>query len=62
MFKKYIKILLQVFVIVLGIVLYNPKDIIILEAKEKAEAIQQEYITMLRFTESRRALVYRQSP
>jgi hypothetical protein len=42
-----IKLLLQVFVIVLGIVLYNPKDII-LEAKDKAEAIQQEYVTMLR--------------
>jgi hypothetical protein len=46
-----------VFVIVLGIVLYNPKDII-LEAKDKAEAIQQEYITMLRYTDSRRAQVY----
>jgi hypothetical protein len=49
-----------VFVIVLGIVLYNPKDII-LEAKDKAEAIQQEYVTMLRYTDSRRAQVYRQS-
>jgi hypothetical protein len=49
-----------VFVIVLGIVLYNPKDII-LEAKDKAEAIQQEYVTMLRYTDSRRAQVYRPS-
>ena len=37
----------QVYVIVLGIVLYNPAGLI-LEAKEKAETIQQEYVTMLR--------------
>ena len=37
----------QVFVIVLGMVLYNPKGLK-LEAQEKAEAIQQEYVTMLR--------------
>jgi hypothetical protein len=40
---------LQLFVILLGIVLYNPKGLI-LEARDKAEAIHQEYITMLRYT------------
>jgi hypothetical protein len=39
---------LQLFVILLGIVLNNPKGLI-LEARDKAEAIHQEYITMLRY-------------
>jgi hypothetical protein len=38
-------------VIVLGIVLYSSSGLV-LEANDKAEAIRQEYITMLRYERS----------